>query len=76
MEKDRAVRVESVASQLYQILSEELAYCARRVDYSELAKRLGCARSTVRYNVGKLLRAGLIDMNEHGKLCLPQKDEA
>ena len=36
----------------------------------ELAEKLGCARSTVRYNVGKLAAAGLIVITKECKLDL------
>ena len=60
--------LEKVAVRLYRLLSEEyLIDGARRVSYHELAEKLGCARSTVRYNVGKLAAAGLIVITKEGK---------
>lgn len=66
--------LEKVAVRLYRMLSEEyLIDGARRVSYHELAEKLGCARSTVRYNVGKLAAAGLIVITKEGKLDLKKE---
>ena len=69
--QETANQLEKVAVRLYRMLSEEyLIDGARRVSYHELAEKLGCARSTVRYNVGKLADAGLIVITKEGKLDL------
>lgn len=69
--QETANALEKVAVRLYRMLSEEyLIDGARRVSYHELAEKLGCARSTVRYNVGKLAAAGLIVITQEGKLDL------
>ncbi len=66
--------LEKVAVRLYRLLSEEyLIDGARRVGYSDLATRLGCARSTVRYNVGKLAEVGLIEITKDKKLNLKKE---
>ena len=66
--------LEKVAVRLYRLLSEEyLIDGARRVSYHELAEKLGCARSTVRYNVGKLTAAGLIVITKEGKMDLKKE---
>lgn len=62
-------RVENYETQLLCILLEELAGGDKRVSYNLLAERLGCARSTVTYNVGKLMSSGIIGCRE-GKLYL------
>lgn len=72
--QEPANALEKVAVRLYRILSEEyLIDGARRVSYHELAEKLGCARSTVRYNVGKLAAAGLIVITKEGKLDLKKE---
>lgn len=64
-------RIENIAVRLYRLLSEEyLMNGARRVSYNELAEKLSCARSTVRYNVGKLVEADLIEITKECKLNL------
>ena len=65
----KAEMLEKKCTQLYRILEEELARGAKRLDYNELAKRLDCARSTIRYNVGKLMDAGVIGIRG-GRLYL------
>ncbi len=71
--QETANQLEKVAVRLYRMLSEEyLIDGARRVSYHELAEKLGCARSTVRYNVGKLA-AGLIVITKEGKLDLKKE---
>ena len=72
--QEPANALEKVAVRLYRLLSEEyLIDGARRVSYHELAEKLGCARSTVRYNVGKLAAAGLIVITKEGKLDLKKE---
>ncbi len=72
--QETANQLEKVAVRLYRMLSEEyLIDGARRVSYHELAEKLGCARSTVRYNVGKLADAGLIVITKEGKLDLKKE---
>lgn len=56
---------------LYGLLVETLSNGARRISYDEYAVRLGCSRSAVRYNVGKLLSAGVIGCTG-GKLFLKE----
>ena len=64
-------QIENIASRLYRLLSEDyLMDGERRVPYNELAEKLGCARSTVRYNVGKLAAAQLIEITKDCKLKL------
>ncbi len=64
------IEIESTAEKLFRLLSERLKNGkAARFDYNELALALGCARSTIRYNVGKLLSARLIAVRD-GKLFL------
>ncbi len=62
-------KVENYETQLLCILLEELAGGEKRVSYNLLAARLGCARSTVRYNVGKLMSSRIIGCRG-GKLYL------
>ena len=72
--QEPANALEKVAVRLYRMLSEEyLIDGARRVSYHELAEKLGCARSTVRYNVGKLAAAGLIVITKECKLDLKKE---
>ena len=72
--QETANQLEKVAVRLYRMLSEEyLIDGTRRVSYHELAEKLGCARSTVRYNVGKLADAGLIVITKEGKLDLKKE---
>lgn len=59
--------IENYEIKLYWILRKELKEGPRRVDYEELARQIGCARSTVTYNVGKLISKGIIGVN-HGEL--------
>ncbi|MCI9010347.1 MAG: helix-turn-helix transcriptional regulator [Clostridia bacterium] len=74
--QETANQLEKVAVRLYRMLSEEyLIDGARRVSYHELAEKLGCARSTVRYNVGKLAAAGLIVITKEGKLDLKKVEK-
>lgn len=62
-------RIENYETRLWLVLSDELSAGARRISYEELARRLGCSRSTINYNVGKLMSSGLIGI-ESGKLYL------
>ncbi len=74
--QETANQLEKVAVRLYRMLSEEyLIDGARRVSYHELAEKLGCARATVRYNVGKLAAAGLIVITKEGKLDLKKVEK-
>lgn len=67
---DEAVlKIDNYETQLWCVLSDELSGGARRISYDVLARRLGCARSTVYYNIGKLMSSGLIGI-EDGKLYL------
>lgn len=63
------MRLETYAMRLYGVLCGALSDGARRLDYDDLAARVGCSRSAVRYNVGKLLSAGMIGTRD-GKLYL------
>lgn len=62
-------KVENYETKLLCILLEELAGGEKRVNYNVLAARLGCARSTVTYNVGKLMSSRIIG-SRGGKLYL------
>lgn len=65
----KAEMLEKKCTQLYRILEQELAGGAKRLDYNELARRLGCTRSTIRYNIGKLMDAELVGIRG-GRLYL------
>lgn len=65
-------RLENYETRLYCLLADELAEGARRVDFEDIARRLGCSRSTVTYNVGKLMSAGVIGCID-GKLYLKKE---
>lgn len=69
MNADTYLKIENNEIKLFRLLAEELAQGAKRVNYDNLAEKLSCARSTVRYNVGKLLSAGVIGTDD-GKLYL------
>lgn len=62
-------RLENYETRLYFELANLLSNGARRISYDDLAEKIGCARSTVRYNVGKLLSADVIGIKD-GKLYL------
>lgn len=69
---DSAVqRIENYETRLYCLLAEELAAGPRRVDFEEYARKMGCSRSTVTRNVGKLLDAGIVGVKD-GKLFLKE----
>ena len=65
-------RLENYETRLYCLLADELAEGARRVDFEDIARRLGCSRSPVTYNVGKLMSAGVIGCAD-GKLYLKKE---
>lgn len=69
MERRAIEKIDNYETQLYLLLSDELAAGPRRISFDHLARRLGCARSTVTYNVGKLISAGLIGIEDR-KLVL------
>ena len=62
-------QLENYEMKIYKELADELSEGAKRVSYEEIARRIGCSRSTVRYNVGKLISARFIGF-ENGKLYL------
>ena len=64
-------RIENYETRLYCLLAEELANGPRRVNFEEAARQIGCSRSTVTRNVGKLLAAGILGV-EDGKLFLKE----
>lgn len=55
-----AAIMENYSMQIFGILSELLANGPKRVSYDDIAAQIGCARSTVRYNIGKMLSAGIV----------------
>ena len=61
--------IENYETQLWVLLSEELESGPRRISYDDLARRLRCSRSTISYNMGKLMSSGLIGIKD-GKLYL------
>lgn len=65
------MKLENYETRLYCLLADELGNGARRVDYEDVARRLGCSRSTVTYNVGKLMSSGVIGCI-NGKLYLKE----
>ena len=70
MNQKAYVQLENTKMKLYRILAEELTgHERKRFNYDELAERLNCSRTAIRYNVGKLLSAGIIG-SEDGKLYL------
>ena len=62
-------KIEGTAAKLYRILEIELAHGARRLDYNALGKRLGRKYNTVKYNLGKLMKARLVAVSD-GKFYL------
>ena len=66
------MKLENYETRLYFLLADELADGARRVDYEDVARRLGCSRSTVTYNVGKQMSSGVIGCI-NGKLYLKKE---
>lgn len=64
-------RIENYETRLYCLLADELACGPRRVNFEEYARKMGCSRSTVQRNVGKLLAAGILGV-EDGKLFLKE----
>lgn len=70
MNQEAYLKLENTTLKLYRIFTEELTgHERKRFDYDELAERLNCSRTAIRYNVGKLLSAGIIG-SENGKLYL------
>lgn len=70
MDQEAYAKLENKQLKLYRIFAEELTEHERkRYDYDELAERLNCSRTAIRYNVGKLLSAGIIG-SENGMLYL------
>lgn len=70
MSECAAEQLENYEMRLWLILSAELANGARWISYSDLQKRIGAkSRSTVTYNIGKRMSAGLVGI-EDGKIYL------
>ncbi len=69
MDYERILKIENYELKLYHLLEIELAAGAKRLDYKDLSDRIGCSRSTISRNVGKLFSAGLIGF-DHGKIYL------
>lgn len=62
----RAIRLESMQNlhvaelNVLVILIDRLGTESKRLDYAELAEELGYSRNTIKYNIDKLVEAGLI----------------
>ncbi|MDE7295884.1 MAG: winged helix-turn-helix domain-containing protein [Clostridia bacterium] len=70
MNEEAYAKLEKIKLKLYRVFAEELSeHEHKRYNYDELAERLNCSRNAIRYNVGKLLSAGVIG-SEGGKLYL------
>lgn len=53
------------------MLADRLGTEEKRLDYKELAEELGLSRNTVKYNVEKLVEAGLV-IKRGGKLSVAE----
>lgn len=70
MTEEQLAKLETIEMKLFRVVAEMLdGGRHERLDYNELARRVPCSRSAVRYNIGKLFSAGLLGI-EDGKLYL------
>jgi len=71
----RAIRWESIQKlhnaelNVLVYLIDRLGSEGKRIDYGDLADEMGYARNTIKYNIDKLVEAGLIS-KEGGKLSV------
>lgn len=74
----RAIKMEAIAKlhvaeiNILVLLAERLGTDSKRIDYREFAEELGLSRNAVKYNVDKLISAGLVHVIG-GKLSIAEE---